>query len=366
MLTRGNLSMKEKVRISVVIPMRNAKHTIFACLTALNKQNERPYEVIIVDNNSNDGSYEMVLRNSEMFPNLNIIISSQIKKGPAAARNKGISLATGEIIAFTDADCMPEKNWIKNILTIFQEDGDIDVVGGIEYGFYPMSSSSGKLLSVSWLPPVERQQKSIIRCKKDFFSGKFIATFNAAFKREMLLKISGFDEKFCPAGEDSDLWMRALEHNANILVWAPNMIVGHNQDISFIELVKKMFNYGKTIAHLSKRHFAKKIIMKNFFGIDYECTHSRFTIIIYSNMIEIFLLFFCIVLLFYLSFILANAVLFSVLIYAYLRIRRQFNIKGYEISISENGLILFYYMAKKISEAIGRIYGCLKYSVLCL
>lgn len=358
--------MKEKISVSVVIPMHNAKHTISECLLALDQQNKRPDEVIIVDNNSKDGSYEIVKQGSKSYTNLNIILSTQIKQGPAAARNTGISLASGKIIAFIDSDCIPNKDWIRNIKKIFHEDEDLDAVGGIECGFYPINSISGKLLTVFWLPPADRLQQCIIRRKEDFFSAKLVATFNSAFRKETLLRVNGFDEKFFPAGEDADLWLRALEQNAKIVAWSPKLIVGHKQNIPLIALIKKMFNYGRAMAHLSRRHFSNKIIIKNILGINYECNHFKFTLIIYSNIIKILFLCFGLILMLNFSLLMTNVIIGFVLIYFFIKIRILFKVKKYELSFFENSIILVYYLIKKVSEIAGLIYGGLRYGVLCL
>ena len=360
--------MKEKIKISVIIPMRNAKHTILDCLKALDGQIEPPYEVILVDNGSTDGGHEMVKRKSKIFKNLNLIIISQNIQGPAAARNKGISLATGEIIAFTDSDCIPDKNWIKNINRNFQKNCNLDIIGGTEWGINPTTSISGKLLSISWLPPKIIQQKSIIKRKEDLFLGKSISTFNCAFKREILLEIDGFDENFFPAGEDIDVWMRALEHNATILVWVSNMVVNHNQDISLIALMKKMFAYGKGLSQLIKKHFSNKIIIKGLLGIDYERSHSSLTAVIFltPNMAKAFLFFCAIILLCFFSIKLAAIILVSLFIFSSFKMKRSLKLRGYEVSFPEGCVILIYFIFKKISEEIGRIYGSVKFGVVCI
>ena len=358
--------MKQKISVSVIIPMYNAKDTILECLAALDRQSERPDEVIVVENNSNDGSYELVKHEVNSYTNLDIILTTQSKQGPAAARNAGICRASGKVTAFIDADCIPDTNWIKNIIKIFEKDEDLDAVGGIEGGFYPINSITGKLLSIFWLPPAEKLEKNFIRCKEDFFSAKLIATFNAAFKTETLKRVNGFDENFYPAGEDADLWLRSLEYNAKMLAWYPSLIVGHKQNISLFSLIKKMFNYGRAMPHLSSRHFKNKIIIKNILNIDYEVNHSKFTIIIYSNIIKLLFLFFIFLIAFSFSFPLSFTILIGGLFYFYFKIRKLFNARGYEITFFENFLILIYYIIKKVCEVSGLIYGGIKYGVVCL
>ncbi len=106
--------------VSVIIPVFNDRDRLITCLTSLEKQTypKNFYEVIVIDNGSDSeqniagaiAQFKGVLANHESFPS------------SYAARNKGISLAKGDIIAFTDADCIPCADWIergiKNLLQV--------------------------------------------------------------------------------------------------------------------------------------------------------------------------------------------------------------------------------------------------------
>jgi glycosyltransferase involved in cell wall biosynthesis len=89
---------------SVIVPAYNAESTIGKCLDALERQNipRDEYEVIVVDDGSTDNMPGIVKR----FP---VKYISQQNKGPASARNRGAGEAKGEIILFTDSDCVPRE-----------------------------------------------------------------------------------------------------------------------------------------------------------------------------------------------------------------------------------------------------------------
>jgi glycosyltransferase involved in cell wall biosynthesis len=101
--------MGEYPFVSVIIPVLNDRDRLEICLQALEKQTYPPelYEAIIVDN----GSVENIESLIKKFPQASLIF--EVKRGSYAARNKGISLAKGEIIAFTDSDCIPAPNWLE-------------------------------------------------------------------------------------------------------------------------------------------------------------------------------------------------------------------------------------------------------------
>jgi len=266
-------------RVSVIIPMRNAASTIQNCLHALDRQTMRPYEVIVIDNDSTDDSMELVQSLSKGFANLNLQLGYEKERGPAAARNTAIALSDGDILAFTDSDCIPEPNWIEKIVHHFQQDTVLDVLGGIEKRVPHAQSTVGKLMSYAWLP---RRVQTIMRNKDQFFSGHVVATFNCAARREIVLGAEGFDTSFRLAGEDADLWFRAFNRGARIAIWVPDVIVMHKQEISLSALLKKMLRYGEAEAHLMQRHFSGLVILKDPRGRFFKMSIPRGTLAILS------------------------------------------------------------------------------------
>ncbi len=354
------------MKVSVVIPVYNAQGTIASCLRSLNAQEELPHEVIVIDNNSTDNSPKIVKENVAAFPNLKLVIDSQPKRGPAAARNKGMLIATGDIIAFTDSDCTANRDWIKNIKRIFAEDAGLDAVGGIEVSSPAGASLTGKFLSAFWLAAPKKLSRSIIAAKEDYLRDIYVATFNCAFKRELLLDIGGFDEAFFPTGEDIDLWMRALERNAKIVAWDSSLIVSHQQNLSARGLMRKTFKYGEAYARLSKKHFRHKIIFQ-IPGLGQYKLNARFaTIVVTQHFMKLFLLILITSLSLRVSFMLTLAVILCAVFYFFFNIRISVIRKGYVISLWDNALLLFLFVLRELAEEIGRICGSLRHKVLCL
>ena len=96
------------MRASVVVPAYQSAATIGGTLDALARQDlDEPYEVIVVDDGSTDGSAEIAERAGVTS------VLRQPNLGPAAARNAGVAAAAGDAIAFTDADCLPEPDWLR-------------------------------------------------------------------------------------------------------------------------------------------------------------------------------------------------------------------------------------------------------------
>ena len=95
-------------KISIVIPVYNGEATIFQCLMKLSNQSypAENIEIIVVNNNSTDKTQKIV----EQF---NVKSVFEKKTGPSAARNTGMKIAGGEIIVFTDADCLADVNFVQ-------------------------------------------------------------------------------------------------------------------------------------------------------------------------------------------------------------------------------------------------------------
>lgn len=111
------------MKVSVVIPAFNEEENIGDCLDSINKQTEKAYEIIVVDNNSAD-------RTAEIAKEYGAHVVREDKKGIISARNRGFDEARGDIIVRTDADTIVPFNWISSIARHFEDDSVTRVAGG--------------------------------------------------------------------------------------------------------------------------------------------------------------------------------------------------------------------------------------------
>lgn len=110
-----------RIKLSVIVPCLNAEDTIGAQLTALADQDwSEPWEVIVADNGSADGSLEIARKFVHRLPELRIVDASQ-RKGSAYARNKGAAAARGDWLAFCDADDVVAPGWVAAMTKALQE-----------------------------------------------------------------------------------------------------------------------------------------------------------------------------------------------------------------------------------------------------
>src|SRR3989338_1972884 len=100
-----------QIDITIIIPTYNRKNMLKKCLHILLTQNyfNEKYEVIVVDDGSRDGTKEVV----RAFNNPQLRYYWQENKGPGAAINAGARIAKGDILAFTEDDCIVSKDWLK-------------------------------------------------------------------------------------------------------------------------------------------------------------------------------------------------------------------------------------------------------------
>lgn len=109
---------------TIIVPAYNARLTIGACIESLLGQTRRPDEVIIVDDGSRDDTAAVASRYGVK------VIRLETNSGPGVARNAGASAATGEILAFTDADCVAPPDWLDGIVGMLDAPDVVAATGG--------------------------------------------------------------------------------------------------------------------------------------------------------------------------------------------------------------------------------------------
>lgn len=136
--------------ISIIIPAYNSEKTIGKTIEALLKQDypKKNYKITIVDDGSNDNTCSVVSK----YPVKLVKIKHS---GPAKARNFGVKKSKGSIIVFTDADCVPSENWIKNMVEPFKNP---EIVG--VSGTYKTSNSNKFMARFSGYEIEQRHEKN--------------------------------------------------------------------------------------------------------------------------------------------------------------------------------------------------------------
>lgn len=224
------------VLCTVVVPVRNAVGTLPACLQALNEQTVGPLDVIVVDDDSDDGSAIVARENGAM-------VITQPHAGPARARNKGAHAAQSSIILFTDSDCVPRSDWVEKMLRSLRQAG----VSGCR-GAY-VSSQRSLIARFVQLDYEDRYRRTERLSDLDF-----VDTYSAGYLRTVLLGMGGFDEDFQDSCvEDHELSFR-LANAGHRMVFARNARVEHQHPATLKSYVGKKFKIGFYKPRVLARH----------------------------------------------------------------------------------------------------------------
>lgn len=191
--------------------MYRQRHTLVRCLDALRNQtlSRSRFEVIVVDNEPSKTTPPLPV-------SLEFTLVPHAAPGSFAARNVGCAIATGQILAFTDADCLPQEDWLERAVERMRSADFRQVIVG-EVG--PLFRSARPSLVECYDGLTSLNQKRFVEV---FRAG---ATANLFVHRDFFLATGGFDSRLSSGG-DFEWCRRALIHGA-ILAYAPEVVVAH-------------------------------------------------------------------------------------------------------------------------------------------
>lgn len=213
------------MKVSVLVSTRNRCDKLRLLLDTMKTEGSAwptDTEVLVIDNNSSDATKQVVAEYaSSENPVFRYLLESKL--GKSQALNTGIREARGEIIAFTDDDCIPSPGWVANILKEFESDSELSVMGGRVELYDEKDLPQAILLS---------NCRTLITNAREVCETPAIIGANMAFRKTVLKVTRGFDPllgpgTICKAVEDLDLIYRSLKRKYKI-VYSPEVIVFHN------------------------------------------------------------------------------------------------------------------------------------------
>jgi len=252
--------------VSVVIANYNAMDQLKVCLDSLLSSNYKKLEIIVVDNNSKDGSYDFLLqyRNNACIK----IIHNLSNLGLAIARNQGRSMAVGKYVAFIDNDARVHPDWLGPVVATFEadstlgacqcklvldeSDGNLDSLGEFfsQYGFLVHAVKPGAVKDLGQYNEM-----------KEIFSAKGAAM---VFRKDVLDKIGGFDDDYFLYLEETDAcWKVWLMGKRVVLI--PQSTVYHKFGTTARVLPERASYFAKY--HGSKNYVATLVKNLSFINL---------------------------------------------------------------------------------------------------
>ncbi|MDX2254105.1 MAG: glycosyltransferase [Pseudanabaenaceae cyanobacterium bins.39] len=216
-------------KVTIVIPIYNCAANLSLTLDALIHQDfQGEIEIIAVDNNSTDDSKHIV----QQYPQV-IYTNQTAIQNAAATRNQGIQMATGDIIALIDGDCIPETNWISRSVHLMLDQG-VPRIGG-KIGVKPLSVNSSIYALIDALFCFN--QESAIRHLGTCMTGNFIT------RKDVFVHVGLFNQDYYEM-EDIEFGIRAIAADLAIL-YADTAIVWHPPRTTFQEMWHKSKRNGR-------------------------------------------------------------------------------------------------------------------------
>lgn len=246
------MGINKPFTISVIIPVYNTWDSLKLCLNALEEQSyeKELFEIIVVDNASTSPKPEWL-----QLP-VNARIISENEPGSYAARNTGASAASGDILAFTDSDCIPDKHWLRNAEEIYEETNCDLIGGGIEV-FREKGGSNHAYI----------YDKYFAFQQKEWVPKGNSCTANLIIKKSVFHEAGKFDSTL-KSGADWEFSRRCVDKGFR-MVYGKSVIVKHPARKSLRALLKKHMrhiSWGSIITRKKYRCSQLRVLLSNLKG----------------------------------------------------------------------------------------------------
>ena len=235
------------IKTSIIIPSYNGLELLRECVEAIRSYTHEDYEIIVVDNGSEDGTPQYCLREKIR------LISLPKNKGFPAACNLGLKIATGDALLLLNNDIVVTHNWLSNMLNCLYSSERIGIVGpytNYASGRQQRDSGYTDLSQFHEIAATANMQNPELRMPLNRLVG-----FCFLFKREVMNKIGLLDEQFTPGHyEDDDYCYRARLAGFELML-AGDVVVHHHGSRSFNKVDKEQL---AKLVHKNHKRFLEK------------------------------------------------------------------------------------------------------------
>ena len=240
--------MSNLTPISVIIPIYNGENDLPDLIDSLQKQDypQEAVEYLLVDNNSSDRTPQILARVSENAAQKGIILKHLTEakiQSSYAARNLGIRQAKYDILAFTDADCRPQSNWLTELIKPFTNP--------------QVGIAVGEIIALTGNSLLEQYAQ-----RKELMSQRFLLehpfcpygqTANIAIRKQAFIDV-GLFRPYLTTGGDADICWRIQKESHWQLEYAPKAIISHRHRANLQTFKKQFYRYGCSNEYLHELH----------------------------------------------------------------------------------------------------------------
>jgi glycosyltransferase involved in cell wall biosynthesis len=230
--------------VSVIVPTYNRVQSLRRLMEALEGQTlpTTEFEVVVVDDGSSDDTLPYITALPRRT-NLRVVPLNQRNSGPAAARNKGVFASCGDLLIFTDDDCVPERGWLEAMRRFYDSNPEVGGFGGRIQRMRDTPLSK-------WI-----DERGIMHHPhNDTGECVYLVTANAAYTRTSFDAVGGFKEDITwPGGEDPEFSHRVRSRGGK-LVYCHDGVIRHEHRDSYLGLYKMFYNHGRGSAFEAESH----------------------------------------------------------------------------------------------------------------
>lgn len=315
--------MKKYPSVTVLVTAKKAEATIKNCIESLLRLDYPNYNIYVTDAFSEDNTFKILKELKKKNPKK--IRLERVKGNIASAHNYMIKKVKSELIAMTDADCVVDKKWLKNITSAFISE---NIVASIGYCSTPKNVNElQKLIGMELESRFKKFPKFITRGP----------TMNLCVRTNIAKKVK-FDKRFDVAQETD--WGYTLNKYGKIK-YVPNAIVFHHHRPTWRSFFKQQFKYGKYMPLLYLKH--KKMSTGD---------HISKPSMILQEFVFIFCCLFMVLLIFYGIFFIPTILLFVFLFILYF-----FDILSLTKDVVKIFQFLVLYLTRNIAWTLGLVFG---------
>ncbi|WP_007511592.1 glycosyltransferase family 2 protein [Pseudofrankia saprophytica] len=264
--------------VSVVVNACEASPELVRALASIQAQTRLPDELIVVDNRPTTSGIPGLLKELELG---SVTYVPEPVKGLARARNTGLAVASGELVAFTDDDVIADPSWLEVLVSGFEDENVAAVTGLI----LPAELETEPQILFEefggFNKGYERRRFDLHLNRPEnplfpFSAGMFGSGANAAFRASLLRRLGGFDVSLgtgtpSRGGEDLDIFLTVIQAGEAI-VYEPGAIMWHSHHRGYRDLRRQMHNYGVGLgAMMAKRVLTSRAERRELLRLAPEC-----------------------------------------------------------------------------------------------